>query len=115
MKPFVVKNTQSNNHEQVKFALPIIKIFKKRSPSQATEYLEKQKVRVMMVDGNAYWIKNNTLYMADVIRGAIDNNSTKEVDTMAMDDVQLKKTIFIVSKLTEGLEDDRGSSRNTKF
>lgn len=114
-KPIFIKNTQSNNYEVVKVAMPIIKIFKKQKPTQASEFVTKQSTRVMMVDGQAYWISNSKLYSAEILNGRIDNNSTKEVDTISMDDVQLKKTIFIVSKLTEGLEDDRGNSRNTKF
>jgi hypothetical protein len=52
------------------------------------------------------------LYTAKLIDGKVDDESTTTVDTMGMDKVQLDKTIFIVSKLTEGLEDDRSNTGN---
>ena len=59
--------------------------------------------RVLIIDNEAYWIKNNTVFMAEVINGEVEKETTREVDTMAMDKVQLKKMIFIVEKLKEGL------------
>jgi hypothetical protein len=67
-------------------------------------------VRVMVVDDQAYWIKDNTFFTADMVDDNLDNDSTRTVDTMGMDEVQLKKMIFIVDKLTEGTSNDRGDS-----
>lgn len=89
---------------------------KKPSKTQASEYEKSQTVRVIMTEGQAYWIRDHTFYTADINEDySIDNDSTRIVDTMSMDRVQLDKIIFIVDKLTEGLEDDNSSSGNTKL
>lgn len=80
--------------------------------TQATEFMKKQFISVILLDHQAYWIMNNTLYVADEINGSIDKESTRPVDTMTMDKVQLDKTIFIVNALTEGAENDNRNSGN---
>lgn len=110
-----IRHTQSNSYEKIKEVAPIVRIFKKPKPSQSTLYEKKQSTRVIVIKDMAYWIANNVLFKASMENGIIDKDSAEKVDTMAMDDVQLDETIFIVNKLTEGLEDDRGNSRNTKF
>lgn len=78
--------------------------------TQASEHEKSLYVRVMVVDDKAYWIKDNTFFTADMVDDNLDNSSTKTVDTMGMDDVQLKKMMFIVERLTDGSQDDRGNS-----
>ncbi len=78
--------------------------------TQALKYFDKVHLRVLVLDGNAYWIVNNIFYTADIINGDIDRDTTREVDTMTMDKVQLKKMMYIVEKLTEGLNNDSGNS-----
>jgi len=68
---------------------------------QSDKYLNKHSIKVMIVEDKAYWIKDNQLYVADCTSGDIDGESTSKVDTMAMDAVELEKTMFIVEKLSE--------------
>jgi len=79
--------------------------------TQASVYNEKQNVRVIIIEDQAYWILDQRLYVADMVDGAVDNDTTRVVDTMTMDDVQLEKTEFIVQKLTEGKGNDSGYPR----
>ena len=81
----------------------------KRS-SQSYNYQEEAYIRVVIVDGKAYWIKENTFYTADVVDGAVDKESTREVDTMSMSDVELKKMLVIVETLREGGNDASGGT-----
>jgi hypothetical protein len=74
-----------------------------KATSQAMKDFDAKSTRILIIDNEAYWIKNNTVFMAEVIDGEVEKETTKEVDTMAMDKVQLKKMIFIVEKLKEGL------------
>lgn len=74
---------------------------KSKRERQSDKYLNKQSVKVMIVEDKAYWIKDNRLYMASYSEGNIDNYSIEEVDTISMDHVELKKTMFIVEKLSE--------------
>jgi len=77
--------------------------------SQSAKYVQKQSLKVMIVEDEAYWIQNNQLYVARYEDGEVNNLTAEKVDTISMDSVQLEKTMFIVEKLTEG-KNDSGSS-----
>jgi hypothetical protein len=79
--------------------------------TQASVYNEKNNIPVLIIEQQAFWIVDQTLYVADMVDGVVDNDSTRKVDTMTMSDVQLEKTEFIVKKLTEGKGNDSGYPR----
>jgi hypothetical protein len=79
--------------------------------TQSSKYISKQSVKVMIVEGEAYWIQNNQLYVAQYKDGEVDDLGAEKVDTISMDSVQLEKTMFIVEKLTEGKNDSSGSGK----
>ena len=81
-----------------------------KKSSQSYNYQEEAYIRVVVVDGKAYWIRENIFYTADVVDGVVDKESTKEVDTMSMSDVELKKMLVIVETLREGKDNDSGST-----
>ena len=64
------------------------------------------------MDEQAYWIKDNVFYTADMDGDYVDKDTTRRVDTMAMNTVQLDKMMFIVDKLREGNLNDSGGTRN---
>ncbi len=106
---------QSYYFELIKPAIPILdylnKEQKRSEMSQAKKYLASQELVILFMDNQAYWIKDNAVYVADVIKGnQINKESAKVVDTMAMDKVQLDKMMFIVEKLSEGTRHDSGYS-----
>ena len=78
--------------------------------SQSTNYHEEAYVRIVVVDGKAYWIRENSFYTADIVDGVVDKESTKQVDTMSMNDVELKKMMVIVETLREGGNDASGGT-----
>lgn len=81
--------------------------FASKINTQASKHFDSKSTRVLYMDGLAWFIKKidgmDALHVAEISEGGFDENSAKRVDTMAMNDVQLDKTIFIVEKLTEGL------------
>jgi hypothetical protein len=81
-----------------------------KKSTQALKYQEQTYIRVVVVDGKAYWIKENTFFTADVVDGTVVKESTKEVDTMSMNDVELKKMLVIVETLREGEDNDSSST-----
>ena len=81
--------------------------------TQSTDHFDNSRVRVVLSDNKAYWIKNNSVYEAEIINGLIQENSTKVVDMMALDDVKLRDMMFIIDKLTEGQTNDSGNSWNS--
>jgi hypothetical protein len=95
-----LKRSQSHLYKHLS-DISLKDIEKANKEKQSGKYLKKYSVKVMIVENKAYWIKDNQLYVADCTRGDIDGDSTSKVDTMAMDAVELEKTMFIVEKLSE--------------
>jgi|GEM_PF-3552673 len=81
----------------------------KRS-TQANNYQEEAYVKIVVVENKAYFIKNSGFYVANVVEGDVDKDSTKEVDTMSMNDVELKNIMHIVEVLTGGDRNDSGGT-----
>ena len=78
--------------------------------TQSRKYHEKMNIKVIIVDENAYWVKDNIFYTAPMINEHIDNDMAREVDTISMDKVQLEQMLFIMDKLREGMSDDSRSA-----
>ena len=81
-----------------------------KKDTQARKHMKQAYVRVVIMDDQAYWIKDNALYTAELVDGMVDKETTRLVDTMSMDTVQLDKTMFVVEKLREGLENEDRTS-----
>jgi hypothetical protein len=81
--------------------------------TQSSKLRDKTQIRVLIVEDKAYWITNNTVFVADLVEGEVDSENAKPIDTMGMDSVQLDRIMFIVDKLTEGTSNDyRGPGHN---
>ena len=81
--------------------------------SQSKNHEKETNVRVIIVDGQAYWVKDNIFYNAPLINDMVDKDSAQKVDTSSMDKVQLDQMLFILDKLREGISDDSRGSRDT--
>lgn len=79
-------------------------------PTQSRKYYDSTHLRVIFHEDKAYWIKDNSFLEAAIIDGVIDHENATAVDIMGMNKVQLDKMMFIVEKLTEGLNNDFGNS-----
>lgn len=77
--------------------------------SQSSRYYNNAYTRIVVAENKAYWIKDNVFFVADMIGNEVNQETARQVDTMAMDDVELKKMIFIVEALTGGDNDSRSS------
>ena len=80
--------------------------------TQSTKHYDKTNVKVIILDNQAYWIKDNIFYRAPLVGQSIDKDLAEEVDTISMDRVQLDKMLFIMDKLREGINDDSRGSGN---
>jgi len=78
--------------------------------SQSRIHYDKNNIKVIILENNAYWIKDNIFYKAPLINELIDKDSAEQVDTIHMDKVQLDKMLFIMDKLREGMIDDSRSA-----
>jgi hypothetical protein len=68
--------------------------------TQAKKIYESEYKKVLIINNEAYWISDNAVYVADIIDGEPIDGSARKVDTIGMDDVQLKKIMFVVKTLT---------------
>jgi hypothetical protein len=109
--PLEIKYRQSHIFQMVKPFLDL-NAPRRRQKTQSSVYEDKMHVKVVLVGDEAYWILNNVLFVANEIDGMIDKETTRPVDTMGMDKVQLDKMIFIVETLTEGKSDEDWDTRN---
>jgi uncharacterized protein YqfB (UPF0267 family) len=80
--------------------------------TQSKVHYDKNNIKVIIFDNDAYWIKDNIFYKAPLVNELIDKEAAEQVDTIHMDKVQLDKMLFIMDKLREGIEDDSRSSRD---
>lgn len=110
--PGKINISQSRTHSMVGHLILNIPE-QKPLKTQATDHFDKAHVRVVLLENMAYWIQDSELLCAEIIDGQVDSNSTKKVDTMALDDVELNKVILVVEKLTEGKTNDSGYSGNS--
>lgn len=83
--------------------------------TQATDYYDSNSLRVLIMEDMAYWIQNNQLLQANIENGEMLPESTKIVDTMGMDSVELKKITDIVEKLTERVGNENRNPGNKEF
>jgi hypothetical protein len=100
---------QSHIFSLIAPAIPYMPLEIEIRPTQSFLNDQKNKQRMIFTEDKAYWIKDNTFYEAEVVDGEIDKNTTKVVDTMTMNKVELDKMVFIVQKLTEGNRNDFGN------
>ena len=107
-----IKYRQSSMYELIKDLLPKEVFRKKVADTQSMKHERKTNVRVIIVHNYAYWVKDNIFYMADMDDGFINKETTRLVDTMGMDKVELDKMLFIMDRLKDGEKDDRSSSGN---
>jgi hypothetical protein len=105
-----IKYSQSHIHQITKELIPNHFFLKKQGNTQSKSHEKSMYTRVVFVDNEAYWIKNNALFVADMEEGIVAEETARIVDTMGLDKVQLEKVIHIVEALTEGRKDDGGYS-----
>ena len=101
---------QSHIFELVKPLLPEIKSLKPERKSQSINHENKTNVKVIIMGNQAFWIKDNMFYTADMEGHMINKDTTRRVDTMAMDRVELDKMLFIMDQLRDRKINDSGSS-----
>jgi hypothetical protein len=106
---FTITYSQSHVYELMRPFLGLTPVIEPQQPRQSSEYFKSAYMRVLIVKNKAYWIKNNALYVAEVVDGQVQKETTKEVDTMSMSKVELNDMLFIVEKLREESDDSRGS------
>jgi hypothetical protein len=101
---FSIRYSQSHIHRILAPILPqvdqITKMVSKNN--QSAKHLKSVNIRILIIDGKAYWTKNNVFYVSEIIDGNVDKVNAKVVDTMGMSKVELDKMLFIIDQLRKG-------------
>lgn len=107
--------SQSGIHMMIKDFLPKTLYEKPRSISQSLNHVEKNTIKVIFIEGKAYWVSNNIFYCADALNGNVDIDTTKPIDTTNMSKKDIDKMLFILDNLKNGNRDDSSSAGNERF
>jgi len=101
---FLIRYSQSHIHRILSPLLPQVDQISRISnkDSQSNKHIKNTNVRVLIVEGKAYWTKNNVFYVSNIVDGDVDKNNAQVVDTMGMDKVELDKMLFIIDQLRKG-------------
>lgn len=104
--------SQSYIHNLVKDRIPKQIYQKPKIVSQSIKHTEKHMVKIIVIDGMAYWVSDNIFYTAETNDGHIVHETAKPVDIGNMPKKELDKMLFILDNLGRGNKDDSSSSRN---
>lgn len=85
---------------------------KPKQKSQSVNHVDNNTVKVILIDGKAYWVSNNIFYCAEAIGGSVDIDTTEPVDTTNMSKKDIDKMLFILDNLKNGSSDDNSSAGN---
>jgi hypothetical protein len=107
--------SQKDTHELFKYFFSIDSSNQKKRPSQLTKHTEKSMIKVMVIGQEAYWVSDNTFYVANAIDGEVEAGSAKPVDIESMSKNDIKKMLFILDNLQNGNKNDSGSAGNERI
>lgn len=113
----ITHSTQSRTHSLLKPILESMKYFKEPEDldTQATRFFDRRNLRVIISGDSAYWIQDGKFFVADIDGMQIIKESTRLVDTMSVDGVELDKLTFIVDKLNDGAGNDNRNPGHKEF
>jgi hypothetical protein len=84
----------------------------KPKKTQSIEFFDKTHPRILILEDGGYWISNNAVYYAGFDDEGLDTDNAVQLDTTSMNDVELKKLMFIVEQLTKGLGNEDSGEWN---
>jgi hypothetical protein len=106
---------QSDIHRLLKYFFSIRLPNNEGHSSQLTKRKEKSMIKVIFVDNQAYWVSENTFFVAESVNGEIQRQTARPVNTNGLSKVDLDKMLFILDSLKNGSKNDSGSSGNERF
>lgn len=113
-KPAHIKYSQSHVFDLIRPSIEFM-LSSEYVETQSRKYLERNIVNVLIYEERAYWIRDNSVFVANVVDGVVDQQSTQTINAINMDKVELEKLNFVIEQLTKGGSDDSRNPRNSKF
>ena len=106
---------QSDVHKLLKYFFSIRLLNEEEPISQLKKRKEKNMTKVIFVDNQAYWVSENTFFVAESINGEIQSQTARPVNTNGLSKIDLNKMLFILDSLKNGSKNDSGSSGNERL
>ena len=104
---------QSDMHRMLKYFFSLDIETNEKPPSQLTKRKEKDMIKVIVMGNQAYWVSDNTFYVAKAFEGEVLPDTAEPVDIENMSRRDIDKMLFILDNLKNGKEkDDRSSTGN---
>jgi hypothetical protein len=102
---------QSSIYEIVKDIVPKQIFDKPKAMTQSEKHIQKNMLKVVIVEGKAYWILDNVFYTADAINGRVDEETIEPLDIENMSTKELNEMLSILDDLKQGVgPNDSGST-----
>lgn len=103
---------QSAVYELIRNYIPDDINKKKNKITQLEKHIEETNMKVLIVEGQAYWILHNVFYTGDMVDGKLVQETSRKVDTSNMSQEEINKMLFILDHLRNGIKNDSGDSGN---
>ena len=101
---------QSDMHRMLKYFFSLDISNNEKPPSQLTKRREKDMIKVIVMGEQAYWVSNNTFYVAKAFEGEVLPDTAEPVDIESMSRKDIDKMLFILDNLKNGKDKDDSSS-----
>jgi len=105
-----IRYSQTVIHESTKHLMEKTAYERPTIVSQAMKHVENHMVKIIIIEGKAYWVKDNIFYTAETESGNIIPETAKPVNTEDMSKEDLDKMLFILDNLGKGKKKDDSSS-----
>jgi hypothetical protein len=101
---------QSDMHRMLKYFFSLEITNNQKRPSQLTKRKEKDMIKVIVMENQAYWVSDNTFYVAKAFEGEVLPDTAEPVDIESMSRKDIDKMLFILDNLKNGKDKDDSSS-----
>jgi hypothetical protein len=106
---------QSDLHKVMKrfFSYPLED--KEKPLTQSEKRNSKDKINVLVIDEEAYWVSDNTFFIAKAEDGQVMLETAEPINTKDMSKKDIDKMLFILDNLQGRDANDSGSSGNERL
>jgi len=99
-----ISYSQSYMHYRLRSFIPKNTTVREKIPSQIDQHIQKNMVKIVVIDGSAYWVADNIFYVADMQNGSVLSDTVRQIDTVNMSKEELDKMLVILDNLKDGGE-----------
>ena len=100
---------QSDMHRMLKYFFSLEITNNEKRPSQLTKRKEKDMIKVIVMENQAYWVSDNTFYVAKAFEGEVLPDTAEPIDIESMSRKDIDKMLFILDNLKNGKDKDDSS------